>query len=160
MVASVAPPPLQVPPTFLQDRLSAAFFGSLIQTIYQIWVKVFQIRFSSTTRTTDATSTAAIRVQVDPGKTVMIDACIVARRTGGTAGADGDSAWYQLTGAYKNIAGVLTGIGAPNLIGGEDQAAWSVGFSSSTNYAIITVQGAVNNNITWETTLSSYEVGA
>lgn len=160
MVASVNPPPLNVPPTYLQDKLSAAFFGALVQTLYQLWTKVFQIRFSSTTKTTDATVTAAIRVLVNEGRTVMLDACIVARRTGGTAGVAGDSAFYKLTGAYKNIGGTLTGIGSPSLLGGEDQAAWNVGFTSSAGYAIITIQGAVNNDVTWETTVSTYEVGA
>lgn len=160
MVSSVNPPPLQVPPTLLADRLQAAFFGSLIQTIYQLWTKVFQIRFNATTRTTDASVTSALRIEVPDGKTIMITANIVARRTGGTAGANGDSAWYQLGGAYKNIGGVLTGIGSPTLSGGEDQAGWNVGFSFSGNFAIVTVQGAVNNNVTWETTVSTYEVGA
>lgn len=160
MVASVNPPPLNVPATYLQDKLSAAFFNSLVQTLYQLWTKVYQIRFGSTTKTTDASVTAAIRVLVNEGRTVMIVASIVARRTGGTAGASGDSAWYQLMGAYKNVGGVLTGVGSPSLVGGEDQAGWNVGFTSSANYAIITVLGAVNNDITWETTMSSYEVGA
>lgn len=160
MVSSVNPPPLQVPPVYLQDKLSAAFFGGLIQTLYQVWTRVYQIRFSSTTKTTDATVTGALRVEVPNGKTVMIEANVVARRTGGASGANGDSAWYKLTGAYKNIGGVLTGIGTPSLVGGEDQAAWNVGFSSSSTFAVVTVTGAAGNNITWETTLSSYEVGA
>jgi len=160
MVASVNPPPLQVPPTFLKDKLAAAFFSGLINTIYQLWTTTFQIRVRSKVLTTDATVTAALRVQVDSGKTVMIVANIVARRTGGTSGTDGDSAWYTLSGAYKNIGGVLTGIGSPDLIGGEDQAGWNVGLSSSVGYAVVTVTGAAGNNITWEITVSSYEVGA
>ena len=131
MVASVNPPPLQVPPTYLQEKLSAAFFGGLVQTLYQLWTKVFEIRFSSTIKTTDATLTAVLRVPVNDGRTAMIDACIVARQTGGSAGSNGDSAWYKLSGAYKNIGGVLTGIGYPSLLGGEDQAAWNVGFQLS-----------------------------
>lgn len=160
MVASVNPPPLQVPPTFLKDKLAAAFFSGLINTIYQLWTTTFQIRVRSKVLTTDATVTAAIRVQVDSGKTVMIVANIVARRTGGTSGTNGDSAWYTLSGAYKNIGGALTGIGSPDLIGGEDQAGWNVGFSTSGGYAVVTVLGAAGNNVTWETTVSSYEVGA
>lgn len=160
MVATVNPPPLQVPTQYLQDKSSGAFFGALVQTLYQLWTKTFQISFSTSVKTSDATVTPAVRVTVADGRTVMLDACIVARRTGGSAGVSGDSAWYKLSGAYKNIGGVLTGIGSPSLLGGEDQATWNVGFTSASNYAIITVQGAANNDITWETTVSSYEVGA
>ena len=160
MTASVNPPPLQVPPTFLKDKLSSAFFSGLISTLYQLWTTTFQIRVKTKVLTTDATVTAVLRVPIDDGKTTMIVANIVARRTGGTAGASGDSAWYTLSGAYKNIAGTLTGIGTPDLIGGEDQAGWNVGFSSSGSEALVTVLGAIGNNITWESTISVYEVGA
>lgn len=159
MVSRINPPPLQVPPDFLQDKLKQAFFGSLIQTIYQLWTKTYQIESAYTVRTTDASVTALVRVPVKEGKTVMITANIVARRTGGTAGANGDSAWYVLAGAYKNIGGVLTGIGTPGLSGGEDQAGWNVGFSTSGTDALVTVLGAANNNITWEGTIKLYEVG-
>jgi hypothetical protein len=160
MVSSVNPPPLQVPAVFLKDKLSATFFSGLIQTIYQLWTQTYSIRLKTKVLTTDATITSIIRVPVPSGKTVMITAEIVARRTGGTAGANGDSAWYRLSGAYKNIGGVLTGIGTPSLFGGEDQAAWNVGFSSNAQDALVTVVGAANNNITWEATVSTYEVGA
>lgn len=160
MVQSINPPPLQVPPVLLKDKLSAAFFAGLIQTIYQLWTQTYSIRLNSKVLTTDATTTAILRVPVRDGKTVMITAEIVARRTGGTAGTNGDSAWYRLSGAYKNIGGVLTGIGTPDLIGGEDQAGWNVGFSTNAQEALVTVLGAVNNNITWESTVSTYEVGA
>lgn len=160
MVASVNPPPLQVPAVFLKDKLAAAFFSGLINTIYQLWTTTFQIRTKAKVLTTDASTTAILRVQVNEGKTVMLQASIVARRTGGAAGTIGDSAFYVLTGAYRNVGGVLTGIGTPDLIGGEDQAGWNVGFSTSGDYAVVTVLGAVNNNITWEATVSTYEVGA
>lgn len=160
MTLRINPPPLQVPPAFLKDRLQQAFFGGLINTIYQIWDSVYSIRTRATVRTTDATVTAIVRTAVADGKTVMIVANIVARRTGGSSGATGDSAFYTLTGAYKNIAGVLTGIGTPDLIGGEDQAGWNVGFTTSGDYAVVTVLGAANNDITWECTVSVYEVGA
>lgn len=160
MSIKLNPPPLQVPSSFLQDKQASAFFSGLLNTIYQMWNALYSIRFSAKVTTTDASVTALIRTPVKDGKTVMIVANIVARRTGGSAGANGDSAWYTLSGAYKNIGGVLTGIGTPNLIGGEDQAGWNVGFSTSGSEAVVTVLGAVNNNVTWEGTISTYEVGA
>lgn len=160
MTLTLNPPPLQVPATFLQDKQAAAFFGGLINTIYQLWTATYGIRTQAKVKTTDATTTALIRTKLSSSKTVMIQAFIVARRTGGSAGADGDSAFYVLTGAYKNIAGVLTGIGSPDLIGGEDQAGWDVGFTTSGTDVIVTVLGAANNDITWEGWTSTYEVGA
>lgn len=160
MTISLAPPPLQVPPDFAVDKLKGAFFGGLINTLYQLWTTVYGIRTTAKVKTTDATVTGLIRVSVPTNKTVMIDAVVVARRTGGSSGTAGDSAWYRLTGAYKNIAGTLTGVGSPNLISGEDQAGWDVGFSSTGEFAVVTVTGAANNDITWEGTFSTYTVGA
>ncbi len=161
MVATVNPPPLQVPPTFLKDRLQQAFFSGLIQTIYQLWTTTFGIRVKTKVLTTDDAVTAALRVPIADGHSTMIVAYIVARRTGGGgAGSVGDTAWYQLMGCYKNIGGVLTGIGTPSLIGGEDVAAWNCGFSSGIGEAIVTVLGEVSVNITWEVTVSTYDVGA
>lgn len=160
MTLKINPPPLIVPKTFAQDKEAAAFFGGLLNTIYQLWTATYSIRFTAKVKTTDATTTALIRTNIDNNKTVMLVANIVARRTGGVSGTNGDSAFYTLTGAYKNIAGVLTGIGTANKISGEDQAGWDVGFTSSGLSAIVIVTGAVGNDITWEGTISAYEVGA
>lgn len=160
MTIRLSPPPLQIPPEFVKNKVTTAFFTGLLNTIYQLWTAVYGIRTEAKVKTTDATATGILRVRVDEGKTTMIQAFIVARRTGGSAGANGDSAFYVLTGAYKNIAGTLTGIGTPNLIGGEDQGAWSVGFTTSGQEAVVIVQGALNNDVTWVATVSAYVVGA
>lgn len=160
MTISLAPPPLQVPADFLQDKVKQAFFNGLINTIYQLWTATYGIRTTAKLKTTDATPTGLIRVEVPSGRTVMIQAHIVARRTGGSSGTDGDSAFYVLTGAYKNIAGTLTGIGTPDVVQGEDQAGWDVAFSDSGGFAVVTVTGAANNNITWEGTISTYVAGS
>lgn len=159
MTLSLAPPPLQVPREFAKDKEKAAFFSGLINTLYQLWTNVYGIRLKTKVTTTDNTVTGAVRIPIQSGKTTMIQAHIAARRTGGSSGTDGDSAFYVLTGAYKNISGTLTGIGTPDLVSGEDQASWNVGFSSSGQEAVVTVLGATNNNITWEVTVSTYEVG-
>jgi hypothetical protein len=160
MTLRLAPPPLQVPAEFAVDKPKAAFFSSLLNTLYQLWTAVYGIRSTAKVTTTDATVTGLVRIPVRTNKTVMVQAFLVAKRTGGSSGATGDSAFYVLTGAYKNISGVLTGIGTPDLVSGEDQAGWNVGFSTSGEFAVITVTGAANNNITWEGTYSVYEVGA
>jgi hypothetical protein len=149
-----------MPPDFASDSLKNSFFSSLINTIYQLWTTVYNIRSRVKATTTNATVTSVIRIPIKAGTTVMVQAHIVARRTGGSAGSAGDSAFYVLTGAYKNIGGTLTGIGTPDLYGGEDQAGWNVGFSSSGENIVVTVLGAANNNITWECTFSTFVVGA
>lgn len=160
MTISLQPPPIQIPKQFAADAAVNGFFSALLNTIYQIWIALYSIRTQSKITTTDATNTEIFSVLVDTNKTVMIQASIVARRTGGGSGTVGDSAWYFLLGAYKNIGGVLTGIGAPSLTGGEDQAGWNVSFTSAGSNAIVQVTGAAGNNITWEGTLSAYTVGA
>lgn len=160
MTISLAPPPLQVPGDFATDKVKNAFFSGLLNTIYQLWTSVYSIRLQADIETTDATVTGLVRVDVPAGKTVMVQARVVARRTGGTSGTEGDSAFYVATGAYKNVGGVLTGIGTPQLYGGEDQAGWEVSFSSSGQFLVVTVKGAANNVVKWEGTISSYTVGA
>jgi hypothetical protein len=160
MTIQLNPPPLQVPGDLNQNKAQQNFWNTLLNTIYQLWNAVYGIRTQVTAQTTDNTVTAIIRVPVREGTTVMIDCKIVARRTGGSSGSDGDSAFYNLTGAYKNVGGTLTGIGTPVLQGGEDQSGWNVGFSNSGTEATVTVLGANNNEITWEGTISTYTVGA
>lgn len=160
MAIRLSPPPLTIPGEFAAEKTKAAFFNGLLNTIYQLWTTVYAIRSTATLKTTDATPTGIVRIPVEEGKTVMIRADVVARRTGGIAGLVGDSAWYTLSGAYKNIAGVLTGIGTPDLIGGEDQSGWDLSFSSSGTFAVIVATGAVNNNITWEGSFYAYTVGS
>lgn len=160
MAITLNPPPLQVPAEFGSKKEIASFFNGLLNTIYQLWTTVYGMQTKVTVKTIDASLTGLLRVKVPEGKTVMISGAIVARRTGGSAGTVGDSAWYRLDGAYKNISGVLSGVGSPNLYGGEDQAGWNVGFSTSGQEAVVVVTGAANNDITWEGTLSTYTVGA
>jgi hypothetical protein len=160
MTVPVNPPPLQIPPEFAQEKIKNKFFSGLINTLYQLWTSVYGLRINFKGLTTDATPTAVLRVPVANGKTTMVVAYLVARRTGGIAGAVGDSAWYRLIGAYKNINGTLTGIGTPSLFGGEDQAGWDFYFTSSAEEIILTVVGAASNDITWEGSVSTYVVGA
>ncbi len=160
MSISVSPPPLQVPAEFGVDKVKSAFFNALLNTIYQLWSATYSLRSTATVKTTDATTTGLVNIEVPEGKTVMIQADIVARRTGGGSGSVGDSAWYNLRGAYKNISGTLTGIGTPSLTGGEDQAGWNVGFSTSGVAAVVVVLGAAGNDITWEGSFNVFTVGA
>lgn len=159
-MATLNPPPLQIPQSLSSDKETAGFFGALLRTIYQIWTEVFNLRFKAKTTTTDATVTALQRVDIDTNKSVYIEARVVARRTGGSAGAAGDTAFYVIQGCFKNISGVVSLVASTITNGGEDQAAWDIGFSIVGTQAVLVGTGAANNNITWESTVSFYEVGA
>ena len=159
MSVRINPPPLEIPPALLQDKAMRAFFDALLRTIYQMWTELFSLRFKEKVLTTDATTTPAQRVLVSSGKTVYIEARVVGRRTGGSAGADGDSAFYVLQGAFKNIGGTVSLVASTILNGGEDQAGWDCGFAISGSEVVLVVIGAANNNITWQTTIQFFEVG-
>lgn len=159
MTISLAPPPLNVPADFATDKLKGAFFNGLLNTIYQLWTTVYNIRTTAKVQTTDATDTGILRIPTETDKSILIEARIIARRNSGSAGSSGDSAWYVLTGGYKNIGGTVSVIGSPDLIGGEDQAGWNVGFSVSADEVVVVVRGAANNVVTWEATISTYVAG-
>lgn len=160
MTIKLAPPPLTVPSDFAQDKPKAKFFSALLNTVYQMWTALYSIRTTVKLKTTDDVATGLIRIPIEPGKAVMIEASVIAHRVGGSSGTIGDTAFYKLIGAYKNINGTLTGIGTPSLISGEDQSGWNVAFSSSLNgEALVVVTGAVGNDIVWEGTISTYFVG-
>lgn len=154
MTLNINPPPIQIPPDFALDKTKGKFFGGLINTVYQLWTRVYGTRTDFKLTTTDASATAVLRIPVDSGKTTMVNAYVVAQNT------TGDSAWYRLIGAYKNVSGTLTGIGTPGLIGGEDQAAWNFSFSSSGEEILLVVTGAAGNDITWEGAAETYVAGA
>lgn len=160
MTIKVSPPPLQVPSTFLSDKQTSAFFNGLMNTVYQLWSAVYNMQTTAKVKTTDATTTALVRSSVVEGTTAMFVCRVVARRTGGSAGTAGDSAFYTLTGAYKNVGGVLTGVGSAAIVAGEDQPAWDVGFTTSGTEAIVIVTGAANNDITWQGEVSVLTAGA
>ena len=158
-MTNISPPVLQVPSALGSDKETARFFELLLRTIYRIWLEVFNLRFREKTLTTDATVTALQRILVDTNKTVYIEGIVVARRTGGSAGSAGDSAFYKILACFKNISGTVSLVASTITNGGEDQVAWDCGFAISGNTAILTGAGAVNNNITWESSVSFYEVG-
>jgi hypothetical protein len=91
----------------------------------------------------------------------MIEARVIARRTGGTAGTAEDAAGYNMFGTYKNTAGTVALIGT--VLAGytaESQAAWNATLVISGSTVIVQVTGALNNNITWHCTARVYRVGS
>lgn len=160
MTLPINPPPLQVPSRLNQDRETGGFFDALLRTLYQLWAEVRGQEFFARTTTADATNTALQRVSIPEGRTVFIDAAIVARRTGGSAGSAGDSAAYVRKAAFKNISGTVSLVGSVDTTyTAEDQAGWNCGYAISGTEAVLTATGAANNAITWNSFLKYYEVG-
>lgn len=159
MSLSQSPPPLELPAEFAQDKYKRTFFEALLRTFYQMWQELYYRTRSAKITTTNATPTALLSVEIPTNRTIYIDSRVVARRTGGSSGTEGDSAWYRLTGGYKNINGTLSIIGTASLDQGEDQSGWAVQYSSSGTLIVLTVTGAADNNITWECDVEVTEVG-
>lgn len=108
--------------------------------------------------TTNATPTGLFAIGVPTDTTLALDAVVIARRTGGSAGTAQDGARYHIQGVYKNVGGTATIIGALNVIADEDQPAWDATFVTTSNNVLVEVTGAVNNNITWIVTARYYTV--
>lgn len=116
--------------------------------------KVFQNRVA----TTDATVTTLHTFAIPATTTKAIEAVVIARRTGGTAGTAEDGARYKLSAVYKNVAGTATLIGAVTKNTDEDQAGWDSNLTISSGNVLLTVTGALDNNISWHVTAKTYEV--
>ena len=109
--------------------------------------------------TTDGVATAAATFTIATSTTTLIKCSVVARRTGGTAGAAEDSAAYDFAVVVKNTAGTVAEIAAETVtVFGESQAGWNVTAAPSGATEIISVTGATTNNVTWHLTCRTYAV--
>ena len=107
-------------------------------------------------RTTDATVTTIRTIPIpspvgaSTNSAAQITARIVGVRTGGSAGAAGDTGAYFIVGCVKNTSGTAALVGTPSkLQASEDQIGWDVSITVSGANALLRVTGATNNNITW-----------
>jgi hypothetical protein len=110
--------------------------------------------------TTDATVTTLNTIAIAASKTYLIEARVVARRTGGTAGTADDGAAYIRRAVYKTAAGVVTLIGSvQDGLTSESVAGWDCTLDISGTNVRVRVTGAVDTNITWHSTVKVQEVG-
>lgn len=107
--------------------------------------------------TTNATPTTLGDVLLATDTTMLIEIRVVARRTGGASGSNGDSAFYVQKARAKNIGGTVT-IVYLNSEESEDQLTWDTDLTVSGANARIQVTGAASNNITWSATVISQQV--
>lgn len=106
-------------------------------------------RNANSVATTDATVTTLSTITIPTDSVVFVEARILARRTGGSAGTAGDSAAYVRRIRYKNVGGTVTANAPTTEFTDEDQAAWNATLDVSGTTGRIRVTGATNNNITW-----------
>jgi hypothetical protein len=109
------------------------------------------IMYIATVQTTNNTATQIFPYNLNiSGTSIMLDVNVIGKRTGGSAGASGDSAGYVRRAVFKNVAGVVTQVGTTqDSFTVEDQAGWDVSFSISGTTISCDVTGATNNNINW-----------
>ncbi|MBM4134413.1 MAG: hypothetical protein FJ245_11655, partial [Nitrospira sp.] len=96
--------------------------------------------------TTDATATTLLSVKLMANTTYLLEARVVARRTGGSSGTADDGAGYVIRAAYQTATGTVTLIGAVSQIFvAESQAGWDCTFDVSGLLVRLRVTGAANN---------------
>ncbi len=112
--------------------------------------------------TTDATVTTLATIALSASRTYHVEARVLGRRTGGTAGTAEDAASYILHGTWQTVGGVTTLVGAVTVVHvGESQAGWDATLDSDGAGNIrVRVTGASNNNITWHATVLLQDVGS
>lgn len=115
------------------------------------------IVYQNRVATTDATVTTLHTITIPASTTVMLNAFVTARRTGGSSGTAEDGAGYNIRATFKNVAGTATQIGATTVVNShEDQAGWDATFDVTAGTARVRVTGATNNNITWHLSKLEY----
>lgn len=105
--------------------------------------------------TTDDTTTTIHSIQLLDSTIYLIEARIVARRTGGIAGSTNDGAAYKISGAFKGLTSLTSGQIGSTCVDCifEDQAGWNADFSLSGSTLNIDVTGAIDNDISWVITV-------
>lgn len=118
-----------------------------------------ELIFKATTTTTNATPATLFTFTVPASTTYVIEANVIARRTGGASGTAEDGASYKIRATYKNVAGTATLVGAiTSISSAEDQAGWDATFSPTSNTVLLQVTGAASNNISWKMVARTYQI--
>jgi len=116
--------------------------------------------FHGRVATTDATVTTINTVTIPASTTVGMEVTVRARRTGGTAGTAEDGAHYVRYATYCNVAGTATIVGSvTSAHTAESQGGWDVTFNVSSGDVQIQVTGALDNNVSWHSTVKVCSVG-
>lgn len=121
---------------------------------------VYQVVQARLTTTNASANQTLQTVALTASMTYMLEARVVARRTGGSAGTAEDGASYSLIGTFKTVGGAATQIGVTTVDhSAESQAAWDANLAVSGANVLVRVTGAANNNIVWHATTIVQNVG-
>lgn len=144
-------------------RIAQATLGSGVQVLTTTATNddPTETFFQNRVATTDATVTTVQSVSPTASQTTLIQCEVVARRTGGSAGAAEDGGSYYVEVAVKNTAGTVAELAAETVrTVGESQAGWNVTAAPSGGTELIQVTGALNNNVTWHSHCKTKAVGS
>lgn len=119
----------KISPTKIEDAQNKTYEGSVL--------------------TTNNVSTTILSVNCATETNTLMEAKIVARRTGGTAGSPGDGATFKRSFRVKSIGGVVTIHDIQSDYTSRDNAAMNVSFQVSGAVVEVKVKGLNNNNIKW-----------
>lgn len=118
--------------------------------------------FQDRVTTTDATTTTLATITLTASNTYMIEARVIARRTGGAAGTADDGGAWVLRGAYNVLAGAATALDGTTPqtdFESDNQDAWVATLDTSGGDVRVRVTGAVDNDIVWHATVMIQNVG-
>jgi len=113
-----------------------------------------EILYQNRLATTDGTANQTLHTFAIPtSTTVTIEVWVIAKRSTTEQGAG-----YQILATYKNVAGVVTLIGAARTNTAEDVAGWDCNLFISGTNVLCRVTGAAASNITWHLTARLWKV--
>jgi hypothetical protein len=133
--------------TILQDNIGSPV--TLTQSSTASGVPVQRYELQGQIEVTNATTTTVVTLPTSAGTTYFIEATVAARRTGGAAGVDGDSAGYKMFATFRtNSGGTLVQVGTTtNTATHESQAAWAATIVASGTNILLRFAGAASNNV-------------
>lgn len=134
------------------DINGSSLFQGAIRMVTAGLLKANWEQFQAEVATTTAATTTLATIAVPADSELLLKAVITGRRSGGSAGSDGDAAVYERTARFKNVGGVVTRHNLQTDYTSEDQGSWDGTLDFSGTNARVRVAGALNNNIDWTVT--------
>lgn len=108
--------------------------------------------------TTNSTTTTILTIPISANNTYMIEADIIARRTGGSSGTADDCGWVKIGGIYKTVSGTVTLVNTTANTGGGEYSSGTLTISGTN--VLVQVTGVTNNNVTWHAFVTVKKVGS
>jgi len=110
----------------------------------------------STVSTTDATVTTIYTFATASDTSYIVTQDLIARRTGGSAGATDDSMADHAIWMVKNVGGTASVAAiSQQLVEDQGPNAWTLTAAASTTNVLFKVKGLANNNVNWNLSSTS-----